>query len=111
MNSQKKEAFVGKIDNLLERLDKSTPKDDEQVKSLIQKAYSDINRPEKVNQQFNQVQDAISDLDVSFQRLALSKKYHFSSEQNDVINKLRTLSRKSLKDSFIGAINGAVIPH
>lgn len=111
MNSQKKEAFVEKINNLLEGLNKVTPKDDLQVKSVIQQAYSAINRPEKITQQFNQVQDAINDLDVSFQKLALSKKYHFSLEQNNVVNELRTLTRKSLKDSFIGLINGAVMPH
>ncbi|GEO65373.1 hypothetical protein [Companilactobacillus nantensis] len=109
MNSKKKTEFIEKINHFLEQLDKSIAKDDTLVKPEIQKAYKMINQPEKVSQQYNQVHDAIADMNIAFQNLAVSKKYHFSSEQNELINELKTLSRRSLKDSFIGVINGAVM--
>lgn len=107
MNQDKKLTLIEEVNGLLEKMNKTVDTDGE-VKTAIQKAYITINKPEKTTQKYNQISDAIRDLNGTFQELALQKKYSFSAEQNEIINKLRTLSRESMSQKGIGTINGAV---
>lgn len=108
MNIEKKTAFIKDINELLHQLDNSV-KEENAVKSEIQKAYIRINKPEKVSQQYNEISDSINDMNGEFQQIALKKQYHFSDEQNDLINQLNQKVRKSALQSGIGTINGAVM--
>ncbi|MCS6105705.1 hypothetical protein, partial [Clostridium botulinum] len=84
MNIEKKTEFIKDVNELLHELDKSVTQQNA-VKSEIQKAYIRINKPEKVNQQYNEISDTIRDMNYEFQQIALRKQYHFSKEQNDLI--------------------------
>lgn len=106
MNQQKKMTTLKQVNRLLEELNQSVT-DQEVVKKAIQTAYDTINQPEKENQKYKQVSDAIGDMNYSLQQIALKKQYHFSQQQNQLINEIRELSRKSQFRSGIGIINGA----
>lgn len=105
MNKDSKEAFITRINALLEQLDHTILIDDKAVKMEVQKAYIAINRPEKVALQVKVVPDAIREMDRTFQKMAVAKRYAFTTEQNALLNELRTLGRRSLQDSAIGVIN------
>ncbi|HIY92913.1 hypothetical protein [Companilactobacillus sp. HBUAS56275] len=107
MNQDKKLALIEDVNDLLGKMNKTVDTDGE-VKALIQTAYNTINKPEKTTQKYNQISDAIREMNGTFQELAVAKKYHFSAEQNEIINKLRTLSREPMSQKGIGTINGAV---
>jgi len=107
MNQDKKLALIEQVNELLGDLNKTVESNNE-VKALIQTAYNSINKPEKTTQKYNEISDAIREMNGTFQELALEKKYQFSTEQNDIINKLRTLSREPVSQKGIGTINGAV---
>lgn len=107
MNQDKKLSLISQVNELLENLNKTVDTNDE-IKNLIKDTYNKINQPEKVTQQYNQIADAVSEMNYAFQDIALKKKYHFSSEQNDIINKLKSVSRESMWQKGIGTINGAV---
>lgn len=108
MNIEKKTEFIKDVNELLHELDKSVTQQNA-VKNEIQKAYIRINKPEKVNQQYNEISDTIRDMNYEFQQIALRKQYHFSKEQNDLINQLKSKTRESFLQSGIGTINGAVM--
>jgi len=108
MSNEKKLDAVVKINSLLEQLDHSVTNDNVVVKNAIQVTYNQINKPEKDTQKYKQIPDAVQGLNRELQDIAVSKKYHFSAEQNKVLNELQTLSRGSLLDGSIGIINGAV---
>lgn len=105
MNKDSKEALITKINALLEQLDHAISIDDKAVKMEVQKAYIAINRPEKVAIQVKVVPEAIQEMDRTFRKMAVAKRYVFTTEQNELLNELRTLGRQSLKDSAIGVIN------
>jgi len=107
MNQDKKLALIEQVNELLGDLNKTVESNNE-VKALIQTAYNSINKPEKTTQKYNEISDAIREMNGTIQELALEKKYQFSTEQNDIINKLRTLSREPVSQKGIGTINGAV---
>ena len=106
MNQQKKTATLEQINHLLEELNQSVA-DQKVIKKAIQTAYDTINQPEKESQKYKQISDAIGNMDYSLQQIALKKQYHFSEQQNQLINELRELSRKSQFRSGIGIINAA----
>lgn len=108
MSNEKKMAAVAKINELLEQLDKSVSKDDVAVKTVIKATYNQINKPEKDTQKYKQIPESVQDLNRELQDMAVAKKYHFSEEQNKILNELQALSRGSLLDGSIGIINGAV---
>ena len=108
MSNEKKMAELAKINELLERLDKSVSKDDMSVKSAIQATYNQINKPEKDTQKCKQIPEAVQNLNRELQSMAVAKKYQFSEEQNKILNQLQSSSRGSLLDGSIGIINGAV---
>jgi len=107
MSNEKKLAAVDQINSLLEQLDHSVVNDNVAVKTAIKATYNQINKPEKNIQRYKQIPDAVQGLNRELQVIAVAKKYHFSAEQNKVLNELQALSRGSLLDGSIGIINGA----
>ncbi|MFC6175263.1 hypothetical protein ACFQAV_00320 [Companilactobacillus huachuanensis] len=108
MSNEKKTTAVVKINNLLAQFDRSVSKDDTAVKVAIQATYNQINKPEKDAQKYKQIPEAVQKLTRELQDMAVAKQYHFSTEQNKILNELQALSRGSLLDGSIGIINGAV---
>lgn len=79
MNQDKKLALIEQVNGLLGDLNKTVESNNE-VKALIQTAYNSINKPEKTTQKYNEISDAIREMNGTIQELALEKKYQFSTE-------------------------------
>ncbi|TGD22379.1 bacteriocin immunity protein [Companilactobacillus suantsaicola] len=107
MSEEKKLQEVKKVNQLLNRLNTSV-QDNDAIKKEILTAYAVINKSEKVSQQQKQIPEAIRNLNWYLRNLAFANEYHFTKEQNDIINQLEVMSR-SLKDSPIGIINGVTM--
>lgn len=106
MNQEKKANKITEVNRLLNELNQTVTEND-QIKMEIEKAYSSINKPEKINQQFDRLHEAIEEMNYQFQQLALAKKYHFSPEQDKLINELKDLTKESMLQKGIGTINPA----
>lgn len=104
MSQTQKEIKVAQVNELLDKLNQSVTEQN-QVKVEIQKAYNAINKLEKVNSQYAELHEAVSEMNYQFQQIALRKDYHFNSVQDDLIFKLKTTTKESQLHSGIGTIN------
>lgn len=106
MNKNEKTDIVVKVNQLLNQLNNST--DSGKLKSVIQTSYAAINKPEKVSKQYKEISEALSAIVILSEELAIHKEYQFSKEQNEILKQMTDISRKTLSQSLIGMINGAV---
>ncbi|MDV0429813.1 hypothetical protein RXV91_02810 [Lactiplantibacillus sp. DA1] len=104
MKQQKKLARLTIVNQLLEQLNASVPVERVDIRKLISKAYATINQPDSTTKRYQQVPDAINELNSQFQAIAVAKKYHFSSEQDKLISELTTFTNKMFTRGWYGLI-------
>lgn len=111
MQRSKKINTIKTLNKLLNELNSSMTPNDENIKSTIQKVYIQINKSDDINKNYNEIHDALIILNNALQQAALKKTYHFSSEQNEIINKINSANKKSFWQELSTIINGPAFFH
>ncbi|MGN8166659.1 hypothetical protein [Lactiplantibacillus plantarum] len=104
MKQQQKLERLTTVNQLLEQLNTSVPIEKVEIRKLISQAYATINQPDSVTKRYQQIPDAINELIGQLQVMAVAKKYHFSSEQDQLIANLTTSTNKMFAHGWYGLI-------
>ncbi|KRK81295.1 hypothetical protein FD03_GL000888 [Companilactobacillus nodensis DSM 19682 = JCM 14932 = NBRC 107160] len=82
-----------------------------EIKKKISKAYISINKLESTKEKYNEIPHALIPLDDFLMQAAVSKKYHFSPEQDRIIKEYKHAYSKSHSGSLGAVLNAAALFH
>lgn len=113
MNQSKKEEIISNINSLLKDFNRTLGHSDIEIdiKKEIIKAYISINDPENVKDQYKEIPEALSTLNNFLMKTAVSKKYHFSPEQDKIIHEYGNVYSGSYADSLGAVFNAMAFFH